>query len=126
MVLYSYFIFTDNVTCIARVFVPYHLVRFRATLYQCPETAAERTQMVVQVQARISDLQSVLHTTEEHSVTQLTEIAQELDTWQTKVRRGRKGYNRSVYHIAGNFLLGVIFVTESPKIKNEPPKITKK
>ncbi len=56
-------------------------------LYQCPETADERAQMVGQVAARISDLQSVLQTTEEHSITQLTEIAQDLDTWQTKVEK---------------------------------------
>ena len=35
---------------------------------------------------RINDLQSVLRTTEDHSLTQLQEIGQEIDTWQTKVR----------------------------------------
>lgn len=60
---------------------------FRATLYQCPETAAERQEMTVAIHNRINDLQSVLQTTEAHSVTQLNEIALELDTWQTKVRR---------------------------------------
>ncbi|XP_064397872.1 V-type proton ATPase 116 kDa subunit a 1-like [Halichondria panicea] len=75
---------------------------FRATLYQCPETADERAQMVGQVAARISDLQSVLQTTEEHSITQLTEIAQDLDTWQTKVKK-----IKSVYHILNMFNLDV-------------------
>ena len=60
--------------------------RFRATLCQCPETAAERTEMAVAIGNRINDLRSVLQTTEAHSVTQLNEIAQELDVWQTKVR----------------------------------------
>ena len=61
------------------------LHRFRATLYQCPETAAERQEMMAAVNNRIYDLQSVLKTTEDHSVTQLTEVAQEIDIWETKV-----------------------------------------
>ena len=58
---------------------------FRATLYQCPETAAERREMSVAVEQRIRDLYSVLQTMEQHSITQFNEIAQELDTWQMKV-----------------------------------------
>ena len=66
-----------------------HPLRFHATLYQCPETANERTEMSVAVSNRINDLLTVLRTTEEHSVIQLQEIALELDTWKTKVwRRG--------------------------------------
>lgn len=41
--------------------------------------------MMAAVSNRIYDLQSVLKTTEDHSVTQLTEVAQEIDIWQTKV-----------------------------------------
>ena len=37
------------------------------------------------VNNRIADLQTVLRTTEEHSRTQLQEIAQEIDIWQQKV-----------------------------------------
>ena len=37
------------------------------------------------VNNRINDLMTVLQTTEDHSVTQLQEIALELDTWKTKV-----------------------------------------
>lgn len=59
--------------------------RFRATLYQCPETSGEREQMTVAVSNRIRDLESVLHTTEEHSITQLQEVAMEIDAWETKV-----------------------------------------
>ena len=58
---------------------------FRATLYQCPETAAERQEMSVAVSNRISDLQSVLQTTLDHSNSQLQEIAKEIDIWQQKV-----------------------------------------
>lgn len=42
--------------------------------------------MMAAVNNRIHDLQSVLKTTEDHSVTQLTEVALEIDVWQTKVR----------------------------------------
>lgn len=60
-------------------------LRFRATLYQCPESAAERQEMLVAVGNRINDLQSVLQTTQDHSYTQLQQIAQEIDIWQQKV-----------------------------------------
>ncbi len=58
---------------------------FHATLYQCPETATERQSMSVAVEQRINDLESVLRTTEHHSIAQFNDIAQELDTWQMKV-----------------------------------------
>ena len=58
---------------------------FRATLYQCPETASERQEMTGAVEQRILELLSVLQTTEQHSVTQFAEIAIQLDTWQSKV-----------------------------------------
>ena len=58
---------------------------FRATLYQCPETAAEREEMTVAVDHRIHDLNSVLETTEDHSNKQFRDIALEIDVWQTKV-----------------------------------------
>ncbi len=58
---------------------------FRATLYQCPETAQGRREMTSAVAQRISDLQSVLDTTEEHSLSQLTEVARDLKKWETQV-----------------------------------------
>ena len=68
-------------------FAPHPLpFRFHATLYQCPETANERAEMSVAVSNRINDLMTVLRTTEDHSITQLQEIALELDTWKTKVQ----------------------------------------
>ena len=59
--------------------------RFRATLYQCPERQDERQNMSAAVANRILDLNSVLRTTEDHSVTQLQEIAQEIGAWEQKV-----------------------------------------
>ena len=65
---------------------------FRATLYQCPETTPERRKMMDAVGHRIGDLRSVLGTTEEHSMSQLSEIAKDLHIWETKVsERGRIG-----------------------------------
>ena len=66
--------------------------RFHATLYQCPETAPEREEMTVAVANRINDLQSVLRTTEDHSITQLQEVGQEIYTWQTKVCLNEKPF----------------------------------
>ena len=63
----------------------FHLHSFRATLYQCPETVSKRQEMCAAVANRISDIQTVLHTTVEHSVTQLEGIAQEIAVWQQKV-----------------------------------------
>ena len=36
-----------------------NITRFRATLYQCPESAAERNEMVESVVNRINDLETV-------------------------------------------------------------------
>lgn len=58
---------------------------FRATLYQCPETATERQEMMGAVEQRIVDLESVLQTTEQHSITQLSGVAKDLEKWETKV-----------------------------------------
>ena len=58
---------------------------FRATLYQCPDTTSERQKMMIAVGQRIQDLRSVLDTTEEHSMIQLSEIGSDLHIWETKV-----------------------------------------
>ena len=75
---------------------------FHATLYQCPEKASERQEMTRAVGQRISDLESVLETTEQHSVTQFTEIAKDLSIWETKVKSITVG---NVSFQAINFML---------------------
>ena len=40
--------------------------RFRATLYPCPETPAERREMAIGVMTRIEDLNTVLSQTQDH------------------------------------------------------------
>ncbi|XP_019855469.1 PREDICTED: V-type proton ATPase 116 kDa subunit a-like isoform X2 [Amphimedon queenslandica] len=73
---------------------------FRATLYQCPETAPERQDMATAVNNRLIDLDTVLNTTQEHSRTQLQEIAQEIDIWQQKVTKVK-----AIYHTMNMFNL---------------------
>ena len=36
-----------------------HICRFRATIYQCPETQAERREMLLGIQTRIEDMNTV-------------------------------------------------------------------
>ena len=59
--------------------------------------------MTVAVANRINDLQSVLRTTEDHSLTQLQEIGQEVDTWKTKVLYCGVGVDPNVFIIQKNF-----------------------
>jgi V-type H+-transporting ATPase subunit a len=73
---------------------------FRATLYQCPETPDERREMETAVSNRIVDLENVLQTTQDHSVTQLEEIGQQLDMWQQKVTKVK-----AIYHTLNMFNL---------------------
>ena len=58
---------------------------FRATLYQCPETANDRFKMLTDVENRINDLQNVLRTTEDHCNTHLLDIAGRISEWQQMV-----------------------------------------
>ncbi len=46
--------------------------------------------MSAAVTNRITDLNSVLRTTEDHSVTQLDEIAEEIGVWEQKVLDERR------------------------------------
>ena len=77
---------------------------FRATLYQCPEMASERHEMTRAVQKRIVDLESVLQTTEQHSVNQLSEVAKELEKWETKVMAIHHRYSPSPSYSCPSFI----------------------
>ncbi len=59
---------------------------FRATLYQCPNTAAERQEITKAVNQRISEINNVLAKSEDQCKDQLNKIASELHKWRTKVR----------------------------------------
>lgn len=75
---------------------------FRATLYECPPTAAKRREMSMAVSGRINDLTTVLQQTKDHSVTQLEEIAGQIETWKQKVVK-----IKSIFHTMNKFNLDV-------------------
>ena len=61
------------------------LCRFRATLYPCPESAAERREMAMGVSTRIEDLTTVLSQTADHRHRVLQAIARNINVWTIKV-----------------------------------------
>uniref|UniRef100_A0A673ZS95 V-type proton ATPase subunit a n=1 Tax=Salmo trutta TaxID=8032 RepID=A0A673ZS95_SALTR len=69
------------------------LLRFRASLYPCPETPQERKEMAAGVATRIDDLQMVLNQTEDHRQRVLQAAAKTVRVWFIKVRK-----MKAVYH----------------------------
>ncbi|XP_008169359.2 V-type proton ATPase 116 kDa subunit a 4 isoform X1 [Chrysemys picta bellii] len=67
---------------------------FRATVYTCPESAAERREMADGVNARIEDLNAVITQTESHRLRLLREAAVNVWTWGIKVKK-----IKAIYHI---------------------------
>ncbi|XP_032637830.1 V-type proton ATPase 116 kDa subunit a 4 [Chelonoidis abingdonii] len=67
---------------------------FRATVYACPESAAERREMADGVNARIEDLNAVITQTESHRQRLLREAAANMWTWGIKVKK-----IKAIYHI---------------------------
>lgn len=60
---------------------------FRATLYPCPETPAERREMAIGVMTRIEDLNTVLGQTQDHRHRVLVAAAKNIKNWFIKVRK---------------------------------------
>ncbi|XP_077993119.1 V-type proton ATPase 116 kDa subunit a 1-like isoform X2 [Glandiceps talaboti] len=75
---------------------------FRATLYPCPETQAERREMAMGVMTRIEDLQTVLGQTQDHRHRVLASAAKNLKVWFIKV-----GKIKAIYHTLNLFNLDV-------------------
>jgi V-type H+-transporting ATPase subunit a len=71
---------------------------FRATVYPCPEQQAERQEMLVGVQAQITDLEMVMKQTKEHRNAILMEAAKSIQLWFCKVLK-----IKGIYHTL-NFL----------------------
>ncbi|XP_073400137.1 V-type proton ATPase 116 kDa subunit a 4 [Dendrobates tinctorius] len=67
---------------------------FKATVYPCPESAAERRDMAADVNTRIEDLNAVITQTESHRQRVLSEAAQNLSGWMVKVKK-----MKAVYHV---------------------------
>merc|ERR1712012_1027847 len=75
---------------------------FRATLYPCPETPAERREIAVGVMTRIEDLNTVLGQTQEHRHRVLVAAAKNIKVWFVKVRK-----IKAIYHTLNLFSLDV-------------------
>lgn len=75
---------------------------FRATLYPCPETPAERREMAIGVMTRIEDLNTVLGQTQDHRHRVLVAAAKNIKNWFVKVRK-----IKSIYHTLNLFNLDV-------------------
>ncbi|KAM4874245.1 V-type proton ATPase 116 kDa subunit a 4 isoform 1-T2 [Thomomys bottae] len=66
---------------------------FRATIYPCPEPAAERREMLAGVNVRLEDLITVITQTESHRQRLLQEAAASWHSWLTKVQK-----MKAIYH----------------------------
>ncbi|XP_064595376.1 V-type proton ATPase 116 kDa subunit a 1-like isoform X2 [Liolophura sinensis] len=75
---------------------------FRATLYPCPETPAERREMALGVMTRIEDLNTVLGQTQDHRHRVLVAAAKNIKVWFIKVRK-----IKAIYHTLNMFNLDV-------------------
>lgn len=67
---------------------------FRATIYPCPEHAAERRDMLASVNVRLEDLITVITQTESHRQRLLQEAAANWHSWVIKVQK-----MKAVYHV---------------------------
>ncbi|XP_022255089.1 V-type proton ATPase 116 kDa subunit a-like [Limulus polyphemus] len=75
---------------------------FRATLYPCPETAAERREMSIGVMSRLEDLNKVLEQTKDHRYRVLVNAAKDIKLWISKVQK-----IKAIYHTLNLFDLDV-------------------
>ncbi|XP_030852884.1 V-type proton ATPase 116 kDa subunit a-like isoform X1 [Strongylocentrotus purpuratus] len=75
---------------------------FRATLYPCHETQAERRETAIGVMTRIEDLQVVISQTDEHRQRVLVSAAKNVRVWFIKVRK-----LKAIYHTLNLFNLDV-------------------
>jgi len=75
---------------------------FRATLYPCPDQAADRKEMAVGVMQRLEDLNTVLGQTNDHRHRVLVAAAKNIKVWFVKVRK-----IKAIYHTLNLFSLDV-------------------
>ncbi|XP_055979957.1 V-type proton ATPase 116 kDa subunit a 4 [Sorex fumeus] len=67
---------------------------FRATIYPCPEPAAERREILASVTSRLEDLITVITQTESHRQRLLQEAAANWHSWSIKVQK-----MKAIYHV---------------------------
>ncbi|ORX79440.1 ATPase V0/A0 complex [Anaeromyces robustus] len=65
-----------------------------ATVYPVSENAEQRNEEAIEVLARIEDLDQVLNNTRETRMNKLREIAQNIDAWNTVIRK-----EKAIYHV---------------------------
>lgn len=75
---------------------------FRADLYPCPESPADRREMAMGVMTRIEDLNTVLGQTQDHRHRVLVAAAKNIKNWFVKVRK-----IKAIYHTLNLFNLDV-------------------
>ncbi|XP_066591940.1 V-type proton ATPase 116 kDa subunit a 1 isoform X2 [Prorops nasuta] len=75
---------------------------FHASLYPCPNSHAEREEMVKGVRARLEDLNLVLNQTQDHRQRVLHNVAKELPNWTIMVRK-----MKAIYHTMNLFNMDV-------------------
>lgn len=75
---------------------------FHATLYPCPESAADRRSMLIDVVQKIDDLETVMTQTQQHRQRILEAAAKNLNNWFIRVRK-----MKAVYHTLNLFDLDV-------------------
>eukprot|EP00026_Physarum_polycephalum_P003009 Phypoly_transcript_03018.p1 GENE.Phypoly_transcript_03018~~Phypoly_transcript_03018.p1 ORF type:complete len:832 (+),score=146.02 Phypoly_transcript_03018:33-2498(+) len=71
---------------------------FGATIYPCPESEPERTDLSGQVNGRLQDLEVVLARSHEHRKQVLSGVATHLQTWKAKVLK-----EKAIYHTMNMF-----------------------
>ncbi|KAL0271168.1 UNVERIFIED_CONTAM: hypothetical protein PYX00_008352 [Menopon gallinae] len=75
---------------------------FHASLYPCPNSIAERQEMLEGVRTRLEDLNLVLNQTEDHRQRVLVSVAKELPNWNIMVRK-----MKAIYHTLNMFNMDV-------------------
>ncbi|KAL7636808.1 UNVERIFIED_CONTAM: hypothetical protein RMT77_012564 [Armadillidium vulgare] len=88
----------------------------RATLYPCPETSAERKEMIDGVKTRLEDLNTILSQTNDHRNCLLTAAAKHLRVWFIKVRKMKGIYftlNQFNYDVTNNCLIAEVWIPET-------------
>ncbi|XP_015127661.1 V-type proton ATPase 116 kDa subunit a isoform X2 [Diachasma alloeum] len=75
---------------------------FHASLYPCPNSHAERLEMVKGVRTRLEDLNLVLNETQDHRQRVLHNVAKEIPNWSIMVRK-----MKAIYHTMNLFNMDV-------------------
>uniref|UniRef100_A0A0X3NYR0 V-type proton ATPase subunit a n=3 Tax=Schistocephalus solidus TaxID=70667 RepID=A0A0X3NYR0_SCHSO len=75
---------------------------FHATIYPCPESAADRRNMLMDVVQKLDDLETVLTQTQQHRQRILEAAAKNLNNWFIRVRK-----MKAIYHTLNLFDLDV-------------------